>query len=73
MVAGPNAVKYVSGLETSAEDLSSSLFDSYVKKEEEKWADIMKMDGDENAYVLHRELGEWMTANVTVVRHNDKL
>lgn len=33
----------------------------------------MKMDGDENAYVLHRELGEWMTANVTVVRHNDKL
>lgn len=29
--------------------------------------DIMKMDGDENAYVLHRELGEWMTANVTVV------
>lgn len=27
----------------------------------------MKMDGDENAYVLHRELGEWMTANVTVV------
>ncbi|MEC2165901.1 succinate dehydrogenase flavoprotein subunit [Bacillus velezensis] len=73
MVAGPNAVKYVSGLETSAEDLPSSLFDSYVKKEEEKWADIMKMDGDENAYVLHRELGEWMTANVTVVRHNDKL
>ena len=42
-------MKYVSGLETSAEDLSSSLFDSYVKKEEEKWADIMKMDGDENA------------------------
>ncbi len=31
------------------------------------------MDGTENAYVLHKELGEWMTANVTVVRHNDKL
>ncbi|MCY9373655.1 MULTISPECIES: succinate dehydrogenase flavoprotein subunit [Bacillus] len=73
MVAGPNAVKYVNGLESSAEDMSSSLFDAHVKKEEEKWAEIMNMDGTENAYVLHKELGEWMTANVTVVRHNDKL
>ncbi|MFN2747734.1 succinate dehydrogenase flavoprotein subunit [Bacillus sp. z60-18] len=73
MVAGPNAVKYVQGLEASAEDLSSSIYDAYVKQEEDKWADIMKMDGKENAYVLHRELGEWMTDNVTVVRHNDKL
>ncbi|MCY7835265.1 succinate dehydrogenase flavoprotein subunit [Bacillus haynesii] len=73
MVAGPKAVEYIQGLETSVEDLSSSVFDSYVKKEEEKWADIMKMDGNENAYVLHKELGEWMTDNVTVVRHNDKL
>lgn len=73
MVAGPKAVEYIQGLETSAEDLSSFVFDAYVKKEEEKWADIMKMDGNENAYVLHKELGEWMTDNVTVVRYNDKL
>ncbi|MDA7027140.1 succinate dehydrogenase flavoprotein subunit [Bacillus sp. CLL-7-23] len=73
MVAGPNAVKYVQGLETSAEDFSSSLYERYIKQEEEKWADIMEMDGNENAYVLHKELGEWMTDNVTVVRHNDKL
>ena len=31
------------------------------------------MDGNENPYVLHKELGEWMTNNVTVVRYNDKL
>ena len=31
------------------------------------------MDGTENAYVLHKELGEWMTNNMTVVRYNDKL
>ncbi|ASB88016.1 succinate dehydrogenase flavoprotein subunit [Bacillus sonorensis] len=73
MVAGPKAVEYIQGLETSAEDLSSSLYDSYIRKEEEKWADVMKMDGNENAYVLHKELGEWMTDNVTVVRYNDKL
>ncbi|MCC9089108.1 MULTISPECIES: succinate dehydrogenase flavoprotein subunit [Bacillus] len=73
MVAGPNAVKYVSGLEKSAEDLSSATFDSAVKKEQEKWDNILSMDGTENAYVLHKELGEWMTDNVTVVRYNDKL
>ncbi|MED1459855.1 succinate dehydrogenase flavoprotein subunit [Bacillus safensis] len=73
MVAGPNAVKYINGLEKSAEDLSSALFDSAVKKEQEKWDNILSMDGNENAYVLHKELGEWMTDNVTVVRYNDKL
>ncbi|MBM7605705.1 succinate dehydrogenase / fumarate reductase flavoprotein subunit [Metabacillus crassostreae] len=73
MVAGPNAVKYINGLEKSAEDLSSSVFDNHVKQEEDKWNNIMNLDGKENAYVLHKELGEWMTDNVTVVRHNDKL
>jgi len=33
----------------------------------------MRMDGPENAYALLREMGEWMTANVTVIRHNGKL
>jgi succinate dehydrogenase / fumarate reductase flavoprotein subunit len=73
MVAGPNAVKYISGLEKSSEDISSSVFDRYVKQEEERIQNIMSMDGKENAYVLHKELGEWMTDNVTVVRTNSKL
>ncbi|WP_100331771.1 succinate dehydrogenase flavoprotein subunit [Bacillus xiapuensis] len=73
MVAGPNAVKYINGLEKSSDAISSSVFDRYVKQEEEKWNSIMSLDGTENAYVLHKELGEWMTKNVTVVRHNDKL
>ena len=33
----------------------------------------LKMDGTENAYVIHKELGEWMTNNMTVVRYNEKL
>ncbi|RIW37741.1 succinate dehydrogenase flavoprotein subunit [Bacillus salacetis] len=73
MVAGPNAIKYMNGLEKSVEDLPSTLFDRYVQQEEEKWNEIMSMDGTENAYVIHKELGEWMTDNVTVVRYNDKL
>ncbi|MED4917884.1 succinate dehydrogenase flavoprotein subunit [Geobacillus thermodenitrificans] len=73
MVAGPNAVRYIRGLEKSADALPSTLFDSYVKQEQEKWENILSLDGTENAYVLHKELGEWMTANVTIVRYNDRL
>ncbi|MBA2873711.1 succinate dehydrogenase flavoprotein subunit [Thermaerobacillus caldiproteolyticus] len=73
MVAGPKAVEYIRGLEKSSDAMPSSLYDRYLKQEEEKWDNIMSMDGTENAYVLHKELGEWMTDNVTIVRYNDKL
>lgn len=72
-VAGPNAVKYIKGLEKSSDAVSSSVYDKAVREQEQKWNNIMSMDGTENAYVLHKELGEWMTKNVTVVRYNDKL
>ncbi|GIN11647.1 succinate dehydrogenase flavoprotein subunit [Shouchella clausii] len=73
MVAGPKAVEYIGGLNTATEDLSSSLFEAQVKKEQDEFDAILRMDGTENAYILHKELGEWMTDNVTVVRYNDKL
>ncbi|HEY2421428.1 MAG TPA: succinate dehydrogenase flavoprotein subunit [Neobacillus sp.] len=73
MVAGPNAVKYIDGLEKTSDSVSSSVFDRHVKEQEDKWNSIMSLNGNENAYVLHKELGEWMTENVTVVRFNDKL
>ncbi|MBN8208518.1 succinate dehydrogenase flavoprotein subunit [Bacillus sp. NTK071] len=73
MVAGPNAVEYINGLEETVEDLSSTLFEKHQQEEQSKQDAIMKMDGTENAYQIHKELGEWMTANVTVVRDNEKL
>ncbi|HEX7066337.1 MAG TPA: succinate dehydrogenase flavoprotein subunit [Bacillales bacterium] len=73
MNAGPNAVEYVNNLDTAAEDLSSEFFERQTKKEQEKFDHIMSMDGEENPYQLHKELGELMTANVTVVRENGKL
>ncbi|WP_020616036.1 succinate dehydrogenase flavoprotein subunit [Paenibacillus daejeonensis] len=73
MVAGPKAVEYIRGLSKSSEDISSSVFDREKKKQTDKYNSLLKMDGTENAYVLHKELGEWMTNNMTVVRYNDKL
>ncbi len=73
MVAYPKAIEYIKGLNQSSDDLSSTLFDSYTSKEQAKYDGILKMDGTENAYLIHKELGEWMTDNVTVVRYNDRL
>mgnify|MGYP003447700603 FL=1 len=73
MVAGPNAVKYIKGLQKHAEDLPEEIYSRRVQEETEKWEAILNMDGTENAYLLHKELGEWMTDNMTVVRVNAKL
>lgn len=72
-VAGPNAVKYMKGLKKSAADLPDDIFAREVQKEQDEWNKVLNMQGTENAYLIHKELGEWMTDNVTVVRYNDKL
>jgi succinate dehydrogenase / fumarate reductase flavoprotein subunit len=73
MVAGPSAIRYIKGLKKSSADVAKSLFETEVKKQEQKYESILKMEGTENPYQLHRELGQWMTDNVTVVRYNDRL
>lgn len=73
MVAGPKAVEYIRGLKQSAEDLSPAIYERYRKAQEDKYEGLLAMNGTENPYVLHKELGEWMTDNMTVVRYNNKL
>jgi succinate dehydrogenase / fumarate reductase flavoprotein subunit len=73
MVAGPKAIEYIKGVKKHAADMPSSLFDGYKKKYEGSYERLLKMEGSENAYVLHQELGEWMNNNMTVVRTNAKL
>lgn len=73
MITGPNAVKYAKGLKKATDSLPDSVFEQYQKQHQDKFEQILQMDGDENAYQLHRELGKWMTDNVTVVRYNDRL
>ncbi|MDA8228250.1 MAG: succinate dehydrogenase flavoprotein subunit [Desulfitobacterium hafniense] len=73
MVAGPKALEYAKGLPRSSAELSSTLFETARRKEEEKTEEIFNRQGKENPYQLHQELGEWMLENVTVVRYNDRL
>lgn len=69
-VAGPAVVKYVNGLAASAEETDNALAEKMVKKQEAIHKEICNMDGKENPYLLHEEMGEIMTKNVTIVRHN---
>jgi succinate dehydrogenase / fumarate reductase flavoprotein subunit len=73
MVAGPKALEYIQGLKRPTDQVSSSIFDAQVREDSKKYESILVMNGTENAYLLHKELGELMTANVTVVRENKKL
>jgi succinate dehydrogenase / fumarate reductase flavoprotein subunit len=54
-------------------EAESSLFDSEKKRWKERFAKIQSMKGPENPYALHRELGDLMVANVSIVRENKKL
>lgn len=73
MVAGPSAVRYIHGLSKSVDAMSNTTFERYRQDEQDKYESLLKMDGTENPYVIGRELGQWMTDNVTVVRYNDRL
>ncbi|WP_010651081.1 succinate dehydrogenase flavoprotein subunit [Oceanobacillus massiliensis] len=73
MVAGPKAIDYIDGLDVHVDDMSDDVFVSREQEETAKFEQLMSMEGTENAYQIHRELGEWMTDNVTVVRENEKL
>ncbi|MHB1126284.1 MAG: succinate dehydrogenase flavoprotein subunit [Bacillota bacterium] len=72
-VAGPTMVNYIKGLGKSANDVSSALFQQEVQRQQEDTDRIYKMDGNENPFLLHQEMGEWMTEHVTVVRYNENL
>ncbi|WP_438434202.1 succinate dehydrogenase flavoprotein subunit [Gorillibacterium sp. sgz500922] len=73
MVAGPKAIEYMQGLAKRAEDVSSRLFEAERDRQADTYEQLLRLDGTENAYQIHRELGEMMTENMTVVRYNSKL
>lgn len=70
---GPKIMNYCKGLAESAAALPSSVFDSEVKRQQERLDSVFKMSGPENVFKLHETLGKSMTENVTVVRYNKEL
>src|SRR5271163_2088195 len=68
-VAGPNALAYAKSLQAAP---SNGHFDAERKRQQEINDGLMKADGNENPFLIWRELGELMTANCTVIRYNKK-
>ena len=66
-------MKYAQGLEIGCDAMSSSVPDAEVKRQQERNAQLLRQDGSENILAIWKELGNWMTEHVTVVRYNKNL
>jgi succinate dehydrogenase / fumarate reductase flavoprotein subunit len=71
-IAAPAAIEYAKNLQRNGAD-SSRVYDQELKRQQEINDRLLKQSGGENQYVIHEEMGKWMTDNVTVVRYNDRL
>ncbi len=71
MIGGPAMASYAKSNTQKAP--ADKHFEQAKKYWVERFEQIRKMDGNENPYVIAKELGDLMTENVTVVRYNDKL
>jgi succinate dehydrogenase / fumarate reductase flavoprotein subunit len=72
-VAGPQAMLYARNNTKSTDGVSSTVFDSERKRQDEANAGLLTSSGTENPFRLWRELGELMTRNCTVIRYNKNL
>ncbi|MCH8314060.1 MAG: FAD-binding protein, partial [Nitrospinae bacterium] len=73
LMMGPGVLSYAENLSKSVEDIPSSIFSDAKSYWTERFKSISKMNGSENPYELHRDLGEMMMANVLIVRDNKTL
>ncbi|MBP7149360.1 MAG: succinate dehydrogenase flavoprotein subunit [Acidobacteria bacterium] len=73
MLAGPAAAIYAGQAPRRTADVPRSLFDGAAAAWRERFAALGRMNGPENARALHRELGDTMIENVTIVRTNEGL
>jgi succinate dehydrogenase / fumarate reductase flavoprotein subunit len=71
-IAAPAAVEYAKNVERNGAD-GSRIYDQELKRQTELNEHLKRQSGKENQYVIHEEMGKWMTDNVTVVRYNDRL
>lgn len=72
-VAGESASIYVKGLKKTAADVPSTVFESEKQRQVDINTQLMEHEGTENAFTLHRELGDLMTHYVGIERNNKEL
>ncbi|WP_218039637.1 succinate dehydrogenase flavoprotein subunit [Dendrosporobacter quercicolus] len=71
-VSGPSAMKWAA-TEQKGPALTEADLAAAKKAEVERFEKLLAMSGSENAFQLHKELGDVMLENVTIVRENARL
>lgn len=78
-ISGPKAMEYaknhewIDGVKAQGAPLTPEELQAAKEKAQADFEKLMAMDGEENAFVLHRELGEVMLKNVAIERKNSEL
>lgn len=73
LIMGPTMRSFLKSGGGGAASLPSSTIDAEIARHKTNLQTIMHRSGTENPYRIHRELGELMTRNCTVVRNNADL
>lgn len=75
LFVGPGVVELLKSADRgAAAEQPASLFEREKKRHQSRFDELIKRDGGgENPYLIHAELGDVMTKNATVVRHNKDL
>lgn len=70
-LAGPSAMNYIKGQKDTK--ISEKELQAAKQRQLARYESLLAMDGTENPFQLHKELGDIMLENVTIVRINEKL
>jgi succinate dehydrogenase / fumarate reductase flavoprotein subunit len=70
MIGGPASVKYSRGLDKGCESVPSSVFEREQNRQQGINDALVSQQGTENPITIWKEMGEWMTEHVTVIRKN---
>lgn len=73
LVAGDEVPRYLDSLSSSHLDSPSSIFRQELQIEEARKKKLLNQEGEENVYLLHDELADWMVKHMTVKRNNADL
>jgi succinate dehydrogenase / fumarate reductase flavoprotein subunit len=64
---------YLGNQKGSVADVAAGVYDAGAKKQQAAYEKLMAASGDQNPYVIQKELGRSMSDNVTILRVNKRM
>ena len=71
-IAAPAAIEYAKNVQRNGAE-GSEIYEQEIRRQQEINDSLITQSGKENQYLIHQEMGKWMTDNATVVRYNNRL